>query len=124
MITLEQLVGEQKLTGMSDIGIIKTFLDLNDMEEEGMELIHELTKSKVEKLKRKQRQVEEWTSYLPSRYLYENYDFDTIEDFFLQITTDINEKLYEIMSGKCKTVVLDTQFDEKNYEQPFVKIIR
>lgn len=76
MVALKQLMDEQKLSGLSDIGIIRTFFDLNDMEEEGMDLIHELTKSKVEKLKRKQRQVEEWTSYLPSKYLYENYDLD------------------------------------------------
>ena len=76
MITLEQLVAEQKFTEMSDFTVIKTFLVMNDMETEGMDLIHELTKSKVEKLKRKERIVKEWTSHLPSKYLYENYDLD------------------------------------------------
>ena len=76
MVTLEQLVRHQKLNDMSDIQVIKAFFDLNNMEEEGMELIHELTKSKIEKLKRRQRVVEEWTSHLPSKYLYENYDLD------------------------------------------------
>lgn len=76
MVTLEQLVKEQKWNGMSDIQIIKTFFDLNDMEEEGMDMIHELSKIKVEKLKRKERMVKEWTSYLPSKYLYENYSLD------------------------------------------------
>lgn len=76
MVTLKQLVEDQKFTGISDIAVIKAFFDLNDMEEEGMDLIQELTKSKVEKLKRRQRQVEEWTSHLPSKYLYENYDLD------------------------------------------------
>lgn len=76
MVTLKQLVEEQKFNGLSDIGVIKTFFDLNDMEEEGMDLIHELTQSKIAKLKHKQRVVEEWTSYLPSKYLYENYDLD------------------------------------------------
>ena len=79
MVTLKQLVEEQKFNGASDIQVIKAFLDMNDMEEEGMELIHELTKSKVSKLKRRQRQVEEWTSHLPSKYLYENYDLDTAD---------------------------------------------
>ena len=55
MTTLKQLVEYQKLDGMSDIQVIKTFFDLNDIEEEGMDLIHELTKTKVEKLKRRQR---------------------------------------------------------------------
>jgi len=76
MITLNQLMTEQKLNGMSDIQIIRSFFDLNDMEEEGIDLIHELTKSKMEKLKQKQRIVEEWVSYLPSKYLYENYDLE------------------------------------------------
>ena len=38
MVTLKQLVDEQKWNGMSDIQIIKTFLDLNNLEEEGMDL--------------------------------------------------------------------------------------
>lgn len=80
MITLEQLVKEQKWNDdMTDIQIIKTFFDLNDMEEEGMELITELSKIKIEKLKRKERMVKEWISYLPSKYLYENYDLDTAD---------------------------------------------
>ena len=37
MVTLEQLVKEQKWNGMSDIQIIKTFFDKNNMEEEGMD---------------------------------------------------------------------------------------
>ena len=61
---------------MSDIQVIKTFFDLNDMEEEGVDLITELSKIKVKKLKRKERMVREWTSYLPSKYLYENYELD------------------------------------------------
>ena len=76
MVTLEQLVKEQKWNNMSDIQIIKTFFDMNDMEEEGMDLITELSKTKIAKLKRKERMIEEWTSYLPSKYLYENYDLD------------------------------------------------
>ena len=76
MVTLEQLVKEQKWNGMSDIQVIKTFFDKNNMEEKGMDLITELSKIKVEKLKRKERMVKEWTSYLPSKYLYENYSLD------------------------------------------------
>lgn len=79
MVTLEQLVNEQKFTEMSDIQIIKEFFSLNDMEEEGMDLVTELSKAKINKLKHKERIVEEWTSYLPSKYLYENYDLDTAD---------------------------------------------
>lgn len=77
MVTLEKLVHEQKYNGMSDIEVIRTFFDLNNMEEEGMELIYELSKSKIEKLKHERRIVREWTSYLPSDYLYKNYDLET-----------------------------------------------
>ena len=76
MITLKQLVNEQSWNDMTDIQTIKTFFDLNDMEEEGMDLISELLKTKIEKLKRKERIIKDWVSYLPSKYLYENYDLD------------------------------------------------
>lgn len=79
MVTLEQLVKEQKLFDMTDIQVIKMFFDLNDLEEEGVELITELSKAKIEKLKRRKQMVEDWTSYLPSKYLYENYDLDTAD---------------------------------------------
>ena len=100
-MTLKQLVEEQKWNGMSDIGVIKAFFDLNDMEEEGMDLIHELTKSKVEKLKRRQRQVEEWTSHLPSKYLYENYDLD-IADRLHNLELDYLSHGCELSSGRLK----------------------
>ena len=76
MITLEQLVKEQKWNDMSDIQVIKTFFDLNNMEEEGIEMITELSKTKVEKLKRKHNMAETWVCMLPSKYLYEHYDLD------------------------------------------------
>ena len=76
MITLEQLVRDQKWSQLTDIQIIKTFFDLNDLEEEAMDMINDLGKRKIEKLKSKNRMVREWASYLPSKYLYENYDLE------------------------------------------------
>ena len=76
MVTLEQLVQEQKLFDMTDIQVIKMFFSINDLEEDGVELITELSKAKIEKLKHKKQMVEDWTSYLPSKYLYENYDLE------------------------------------------------
>lgn len=76
MITLKQLVKDQEWNNTNDIQIIKTFFTLNNMEEEGVDLITELSKTKIEKLKRKEKMVKEWTSYLPSKYLYENYDLE------------------------------------------------
>ena len=75
-MTLKQLVEEQKWNGINDIKIIETFFELNDMEEEGIDLINELTKSKIEKLKYRNRIVKDWVTILPSKYLYENYDLD------------------------------------------------
>lgn len=79
MVTLEELVKEQKYKGVSDIEVIKTFFYKNNLEEEGMELIHQLTKLKIAKMKQKERIVKEWTSHLPSKYLYEKYDLDIAE---------------------------------------------
>ena len=79
MVTLEQLVKEQKWNGMSDIQVIKTFFDINNMEEEGIEIITELSNAKVEKLKRKHNVAETWICMLPSKYLYEHYDLDTAD---------------------------------------------
>lgn len=79
MIELRQLVEEQKWNGMTDVDVIKTFFALNDVEEEGMDLIYELTKSKVGKLKREQGIVKTWASALPSKYLYQKYDLDTAD---------------------------------------------
>ena len=76
MVILEQLVNEQKLFDMTDIQVIKMFFTLNDLEEEGVELITELSKAKIEKLKHKHNVVETWACMLPSKYLYEHYDLD------------------------------------------------
>ena len=77
MVTLKELVDLAPLTGNSDIEIIKSFFIQNDLEEKGMDLIHELTKSKIAKLNRKQYIAKEWIPYLTSDYLYENYDLET-----------------------------------------------
>lgn len=77
MVTLKELVNEQKLNEMSDIEVIKTFFALNNMEEEGMDFVYELSKSKIEKMKQKHRMAEEWVCNLPSSYLYETYDLET-----------------------------------------------
>ena len=124
MVTLKQLMDEQKLTGLSDIGVIRTFFDLNDMEEEGMDLIQELTKRKVEKLKRRQRQVEEWTSHLPSKYLYENYDLD-VADRLHTLELDYLSHGCELTSGRLKWAEENVPNIEKPYFyfQPLVEYL-
>ena len=79
MTTLKELVDEQKWNGFSDVEVIKQFFTLNDMEEDAIDLISELSKSKVRKLKRKNYMAEEWVTILPSKYLYEKYDLDVAD---------------------------------------------
>ena len=79
MTTLKELVDEQKWTGFSDVEVNKQFFTLNDMEEDAIDLIGELSKSKVRKLKRKNYMAEEWITILPSAELYKMYDLKTAD---------------------------------------------
>ena len=76
MVTLKELVENQKYTEESDMELIRKFFIANDLEEEGMDLITELSKEKVSKLKRKHKIVEDWATMLPTTYLYETYDLE------------------------------------------------
>lgn len=76
-VSLKELVEWQKLTNASDLQLIREFLIENDLEEESAQMITDLLKSRIEKIKNKHRMCEEWASYLPSEYLYENYDLET-----------------------------------------------
>ena len=83
MVTLSELVNEQKWNDISDIEVIKQFFILNDMEEQAIDLISELSKSKVRKLKQKNYMAEEWVTILPSKYLYEKYDLDVADRLYM-----------------------------------------
>ncbi len=50
MPTLEELIEEQKYTKISDIEVISKWFCDNNREEDGLELITKLNKSKVDKL--------------------------------------------------------------------------
>ncbi len=76
MITLKELVQEQTWNDMTDIQIIKAYFELNDLESSGIDIISELTKSKINKIKNKYETAETWVCMLPSKYLYENYSLD------------------------------------------------
>lgn len=76
MKILEDYVREQKFTGMTDIQIIKAYFIDNDIEEEGMEISHDLAKSKIEKMNHRKHIIDEWAYHIPSEYLYENYSVD------------------------------------------------
>ena len=83
MITLKDLVTEQQISGRTDIEVIQNFFRLNDMEEDGIDLISELTKSKITKLKMKTYLAKEWICMLPSKYLYEKYQLDVADKLHL-----------------------------------------
>lgn len=76
MKTLKEYTDMQKFTGMSDMEIITQYFIDNDMEEEAMEISHNLAKSKIEKMKHRQNIVQNWAYYIPSEYLYEKYPLD------------------------------------------------
>lgn len=52
MITLKELVYEQRYQDISDMEIIKLFLTQNDLEDEALEMITELSALKVRRLMR------------------------------------------------------------------------
>ena len=70
MITLKELVQEQSWNGATDLQIIKAYFELNDLESEGIDIISELTKAKINKIKNKYEVAETWICMLPSKYLY------------------------------------------------------
>lgn len=77
MVTLRELVKNQKWNDLTDLQIIRVFFEMNNLEEEGIDLISCLTQSKINKIKNKYAMAETWICMLPSKYLYENYDLDT-----------------------------------------------
>ena len=76
MITLRELVQEQMWNDVTDLWIIKAYFELNDLESEGIDIISELTKAKINKIKNRYETAETWVCMLPSKYLYENYSLD------------------------------------------------
>lgn len=76
MTTLKELVENQKWNEMNDIQIIHQYFILNNIEEQGMELINNLAKAKIEKMRHRQEIIQTWACSLPTDYLYKNYDLD------------------------------------------------
>lgn len=66
MITLKELVDLQKFNHADDIALIRTWFCENDKESEGIELITELSKSKIEKMDRQLTYIKTWLPNVPS----------------------------------------------------------
>lgn len=97
MITLKELVDNQKWNAATDIQVIKAFFELNDLEEDGIDIISNLAKSKINKIKNRYAVAEMWICMLPSKYLYENYDLDIADHLH---TLELN---YLINGGELST---------------------
>ena len=76
MISLKEYVDWQKFTDMNDMEIITQYFIDNDMEEEAMELSHNLAKAKINKMRHRQDIIKTWSYTIPSEYLYEKYPID------------------------------------------------
>lgn len=76
MITLRELVQNQVWNDATDIQVIKAYFELNDLESDGIDIISELTKAKINKIRHRYSMAETWVCMLPSKYLYENYEID------------------------------------------------
>ena len=70
MKTLKEYIDIQRFTGMSDIEIITSYFIDNDIEEEAMELSHNLAKAKIEKMKHRQGIIKTWAYTIPSESQY------------------------------------------------------
>lgn len=77
MKTLKEYTDMQKLTGASDMEIITAYFIDNDMEEEMMEISHNLAKAKIEKMRARKHIIDEWAYTIPSDYLYDKYTVKT-----------------------------------------------
>lgn len=97
MITLKELVDNQKWNDATDIQVIKAFFELNDLEEDGIDIISNLAKLKINKIKNRYAVAETWICMLPSKYLYENYDLDIADHLH---TLELN---YLINGGELST---------------------
>ena len=79
MKTLKDLLEEYKYFGVPDLEIIKNYFVLNNLEEEAIDMMNYLAKTKMEKLRMKNSMAEDWIYRLPSKYLYEHYELDVAD---------------------------------------------
>lgn len=76
MKALKDYIDMQKFFGMSDMEVITQYFIDNDMEEEAMELYHNLAKAKIDKMKHRRNIIKTWAYTIPSEYLYNKYSLD------------------------------------------------
>ena len=64
-VTLEQLIQSQKITGESDLDIIRDWFVLNNRESDGLSLIQNLAKSELEKVQKVLNNARMWIPNVP-----------------------------------------------------------
>jgi len=79
MVSLKELLDYQKVTGCSDMEVIRLYFVQNNIEEKGTELVYELSQSRIGKLKTREKYAKGWINMLPSRILYEDYGIETAD---------------------------------------------
>lgn len=100
-VTLKELVNAQYIERPSDLQIIKHYFTENDLEEEAIQMIAELSESKVARLKLRLENIDTWATYLPSTYLYKEYDLEIADKLhMMELDYLINEG--KIPSKKLK----------------------
>lgn len=100
MKTLKEYTDMQKLTGATDMEIITAYFIDNDMEEEMIDISHNLAKAKIEKMRARKHIIDEWAYTIPSDYLYEKYP--------IKIATALHRiELDYIVNGKVTGARLD-----------------
>ena len=110
MITLKELVEWQKLIGATDLQIIREYFIQNDNEEDAIQMITDLSVSKIGKLRNQLNLIKTWAHILPSEYLYENYDLKTatllhrLELAYLSYGEELSNRWLEIAKERIPEI--------------------
>lgn len=76
-VTLKELVNAFYAERPSDLQLIKQYFIKNNLEEEAIQMIVDLSKAQIGKFKRRLESIEMLASWLPVSYLFDNYDKKT-----------------------------------------------
>lgn len=124
-VTLKELVNAPYIERPSDLQIIKHYFTENDLEEEAIQMISELSESKVAKLKLRLENIDTWATYLPSTYLYKEYDLEIADKLhMMELDYLINEG--KITSKKLKWAKENAPniLEPEAYFQPLIRYLK
>lgn len=123
-VTLKELVSEQHKGQPTDLQIIRRYFMENNLEEEAIKMLAELSESKVGKLKLRLENIQTWATCLPSDYLYKKYDLETAHRLHM-MELDYLIKGRELSSGKLKWAKenIPNILEPEAYFQPLVEYL-